>query len=73
MTVAREELEEAARALGRAITAALNQSFGTKKVGFCLLLFDFGGPGTMSYLSNAKREDMILALNEFLSKVSPRH
>lgn len=69
----REELEEASRRFGRVIAEVLNESFGKGKVGFCLLLFDFGGPGNLAYLSNAKREDMIAAINEFLSKVSTSH
>lgn len=39
-----------------------------KKYGFCLLVFDFGETGRMNYVSNAKREDMIPAIKEFIEK-----
>lgn len=39
-----------------------------KRVGFALLVFDFGEDGTMSYISNAEREDMLEAMTEFLEK-----
>ncbi|WP_322092844.1 hypothetical protein [Paraburkholderia bannensis] len=35
--------------------------------GFALLVFDFGPGGTMNYISNAKREDMLIALREFIA------
>lgn len=34
------------------------------KIGFALLVFDFNTPGIANYISNAQREDMILALEE---------
>jgi hypothetical protein len=39
------------------------------KTGFALLTFDFGGPGTGNYVSNANRDDMILALRETADKL----
>lgn len=37
--------------------------------GFVLLTFDFGKRGRMNYLSNAKREDMIAAMEELLKNM----
>jgi hypothetical protein len=33
-------------------------------IGFALLVFDFKTPGVANYISNAQRDDMILALEE---------
>lgn len=33
-------------------------------MGFMILVFPFGKPGTANYISNANREDMIIALRE---------
>lgn len=38
-------------------------------VGFAILVFDFGGPGVANYVSNAAREDMVLALKETASRL----
>lgn len=35
--------------------------------GFALFVFDFGPDGTMNWLSNAQRDDMIAALREFIA------
>lgn len=35
--------------------------------GFALLVFDFGPDGTMNYLSNAQRDDMLAAMKEFIA------
>ena len=37
-------------------------------MGFTLLMFDYGDGGNMFYTSTAKREDMIKAMKEFISK-----
>lgn len=39
-----------------------------KRLGFAVLVFDFGDGGNMQWCSNAKREDMIAALRELLGK-----
>lgn len=36
--------------------------------GFSLLVFSFGEGGNMFYTSNAQREDMIRAMQEFIQK-----
>lgn len=38
------------------------------ELGFSLLIFTFGPDGSMFYTSNAKREDMIRAMQEFIEK-----
>lgn len=60
----RRALEADARDIGRTIQACL-----PKGVGFALLLFDFGPGGTMSWLSNAQRADMIRALREMIVRL----
>jgi hypothetical protein len=58
-------MEAAARGIGRTIGDTLPSG-----VGFCLMLFTFGGPGGWStYLSNAQRPDMIAAIRELLDKL----
>lgn len=58
--------DEQLRGISQAVDETLEQIEG-KKVGFCLLAFEFGNePGRMVYSSNALREDMIEALREFL-------
>jgi hypothetical protein len=56
------ELESDARALAAAIAEAIP---GT---GFALFLFDFGAGGNTTYISNAKREDMIENVKEWLER-----
>lgn len=60
----------AMKQLGRVIDDWLNQGKG-KKVGFVLLMFDFGEKpnGRMNYLSNAERESMLRALQELVGQM----
>lgn len=37
-------------------------------VGFALMVFDFGDKGSFAWISNADRDDMLLALREFIQK-----
>lgn len=59
-----EELEEIARDVGREIGGAMPSG-----VGFALLVFDFGSNGTITYVSNARREDMIAALKNLVANM----
>jgi hypothetical protein len=61
-------LEKQVKVLGRVIGQALAaQDEGSDtKTGFALFLFDMGEGGHMTYVSNAKREDMIKAIKETL-------
>lgn len=64
MAIELKELEEGARKLGRVIATGLPEG-----VGFALLLFDFGADGNLTWISNAQRDDMLKALQEFMRKV----
>jgi hypothetical protein len=59
-------LENACNSLAEAVQGALD-SIGAN-YGFTLMLFHFGEGGHLTYISNAQREDMILAIKEFLVK-----
>lgn len=63
----RKDLEIIANDLGKAIQTALD-SWGKGKLGFAFLVFDFDGQGNLAWISNAKRKDMIKALEEFIEK-----
>lgn len=61
--------------LAAAIDYALNGSERPKRVGFCLLQFEFGitdGSGRVNYISNAGRRDMIVAVKEWLARAEGR-
>lgn len=71
MPVELTELEKKCRAIGHVIARGIELTYGKEKqVGFCFLMFDFGECGHMTYISNAQREDMILALREFAEKLT---
>lgn len=59
------ELREVAKDIGRKIGANLPEG-----VGFALLVFDFDGPGSLAWISNANRDDMLKALKEFMQKAA---
>lgn len=61
---AREELEGHCVAIGTALAEVCPPN-----VGFTLMMYDFGERGAMTYMSNAKREDMLKAMREFLETV----
>lgn len=58
------ELEAQAREIGKLLAHGMPPG-----VGFTLLVFDFGPEGSLAYISNANRRDMLNALKEFLVKV----
>lgn len=62
-----KQVEETCRQMGRVIGKAIDAEYGRHQVGFCLLLFDFGEHGHLTYLSNAERETMVRALREFIT------
>lgn len=62
------EMEEDARGIGGAIGRTLEEHYGPKEVGFCLMLFTFGEGGWSTFVSNADPESMITALREFADK-----
>jgi hypothetical protein len=65
-----ERYKEILQDLGRRIDTGLKMRTG-KKMGFVLLLFDFGEPkqGRMNYLSNAERGSMLKALQELVAQM----
>lgn len=60
----RAELEEKARHIGRLIGTACPDG-----AGFCLMLFDLGKRGEMTYISNANRVDMLKCVRELIEVV----
>jgi hypothetical protein len=52
-----------AKDIGRIIAGQLPAGWG-----FTLLLFTFGPGGTLSYISNADRSDMLLSMKEFIGR-----
>lgn len=64
-----EYLKSIAFEIGNRIEFALNDNKEPKDYGFMLFIFPFDD-SDITYTSNAKREDMIKVLNEFLKKAS---
>lgn len=67
-----QDVERITRDIAREISDAVAVGaahFGTPRLGFALLVFDFGDTGTMAYASNADRQDMIRALDECRRKL----
>ena len=62
------EVEKFLFHLADKIDGLLQETFGAK-IGFALLLFDFNKPGIGNYVSNGKREDMIIALRETATRL----
>lgn len=65
---ARAQLEDHIRGIGGILREAVTD-LGGPSLGFALLLFDFGDKGSIAYTSNAKRLDMINALEELAAKL----
>jgi hypothetical protein len=63
-----EELEGLVRGYAGAIDGSLREMTG-QRIGYCLMLFDFGESGSLAYGSNAQRADMIKTLDEFREKL----
>lgn len=66
---------EQMRALAEMLDAVLNEEGKEKTTGFALLIFPFGEDieSRINYVSNARREDMICGLKEFLARLEGRH
>lgn len=58
------DLEKRCREIGTLIGDRLPEG-----VGFALMLFTYGGNGWSTYISSAKRQDMIALLTEMLHKL----
>lgn len=68
-----QELRKAMTGVGELLDRVFNDDAPEKKIGFALLVFEFGCEGRMNYLSNAKREDMIAAMKEWIARAEGRH
>ena len=58
-----ERIEESLHTIGRVIAGQLPAGWG-----FALLVFSFGEGGSTFYISNAQRDDMVQALEEFIER-----
>ena len=63
--VRNEPAEKMLKEIGQILRSACPEGYG-----FSLLIFSFGEGGNMFYTSNAQREDMIRAMQEFIQKFS---
>lgn len=62
-------LEAATRALAQAIDSEIPPMIGcTERIGFVVMLFEFGEGGYLAYASNANRDDMIKTVKEWLAR-----
>lgn len=61
-------LEAVAREVGDAIGRAIERQ-GTQ-TGFALMIFSFDGP-EFTWVSNARREDMVKTMQEFIARNPP--
>ena len=59
-------MEATCREIGHMIGGAID-SIGDEHHGFALMVFSFDGP-EFTWISNAQRDDMIRALEEFIAK-----
>ncbi len=58
-----EEIEVTLKEIGHLIGGKLPKGWG-----FNLMLFDFGKKGSMFYIANAERQDVINQMKEFIAK-----
>jgi len=59
-----EEMEVQGREIARALTGAL-----PAQTGFAVMLFDLGEGKNLTWISNARREDMVKVLDEFKERL----
>lgn len=69
-----DDYQDQLKAIGAAIDGVLNQGMAPKEIGFALLMFRFGeNPGgSLNYVSNAQRADMLCALKEMVARFEGR-
>lgn len=64
-----EEMKALARALDEMFNGPDRKGLpGRGKLGFALLVFEFDREAQVNYISNANREDMIVALKAFVAR-----
>jgi hypothetical protein len=86
MTTFKPEISIEYRAQMRAVAETLDEFLNGKntpkhkrQTGFCVLMFPFGDPtgnphrDRINYISNANRQDMIIAMKELISRFEGRH
>lgn len=56
------------QSLAAGIDQIVNGSERPKRVGFTVLLFNFGDEGQVNYVSNADRADMIASMKSLLAR-----
>lgn len=61
----RHELEQQCREIGEVIAENI-----PRNCGFMLMVFEYGEGGWMTYMSNAKRADMVRVLQEWIDRVN---
>lgn len=61
----RVALESECKKIGTAIAHVMPEG-----VGFCFLMFNMGAGGGTTYLSNAKRADVVKLLSDVLSRIA---
>jgi hypothetical protein len=54
--------------IGGRIHSAIADGELKGKLGFALLIFEFGEGGALFYISDAKRDEMVNAFKEFIAK-----
>ncbi len=67
MPLTRRALEVDCRGLAAGLDRALEAKHG-QRVGFAIFLFDFGTGANLAYISNASRDSMIEAVEEWLAR-----
>lgn len=67
-------LVEQMNAIASVLDRVFNGESGPRGVGFVLLSFNFGEveAGRINYISNAEREDVVLAMQEFIAQTLGR-
>lgn len=67
----RQEVEKICVGIGRMIGAAVGDTSRHvgRHLGYAFLMFDFGAKGSLAYVSNANRDDMIRLLTEAVQKL----
>ena len=63
-----EQVKEKLQDIGKMIKNELPEGFG-----FALLSFYFNAEGQLMYVSNAKREDVVKAMEEFIEKTKENY
>lgn len=59
---------ELMRSIAEALDEGFNGATRPRKVGFVLMVFNFGDEGRCNYISNANREDVTVLLREQLAR-----